>query len=122
MSRKKTDQATEIVADENVATSRPAKKKNTAGLTMVTIDIRSKQDHAGYLKWSIELLPDIYTPEVKTTETGYQVTVSFFSVGQVNEYFICRYLAKLVIELRTLDESNLRVEYKVPVKEPEVAG
>ncbi len=102
MATRKKQKTDETVTDEN--------SQQVVGVVKTTVDIRSKVQHSQYLAWALSQLPDIYSPAVKITPTGYQVIVSFKNSSEGSQYFVARYLAHLVGEIRTLDESNLKYD------------
>lgn len=100
------------------------KKTASDEVVKTTIDIRTKGKHAEFLAWHLDQLPDIYSPAVITTDTGYKVEVLYDGDTEGNTFFVARYLASLVQEIKTLDESNLKIE-RIAVTETEqeeVAG
>jgi hypothetical protein len=110
-----------IVADENTAvatlTERRAKQVDTL---KASINITSKGDHAKFLAWRLDEMPDMYAGQAIHTPTGYNVFVLFDDTDPQRTYFATRYLASLVGEIRTLDESNLKIE-RIPADD-EIVG
>lgn len=107
-----------VKAAEEITTQLLQGGKKGSVVTKITIDITTKNNHNGYLTYCCDSLPKIYLPLVKKQPTGYQIIVQFSS-SDGSQYFVSRYLANLVSEIRVLDESNLKVEtITEPAEEP----
>lgn len=94
-----------------VATTRK-KSKEPAGALKLTVDINTKGNHRDFIAWRLEQLPKQYVGSVIRTETGFKATVLFDMTEDIQgpTFFVSRYMAALVAEIRTLDESNLKIE------------
>jgi len=89
-------------------TAKTKTAKEPAGNETVTVNIRTKGNHTDYLDWCLDQLPDPYSYYVKIIDGGYKVSVEAEKNG--NKFFVCRYLANLAMEIKTLDEGNVQVE------------
>jgi hypothetical protein len=100
-----------------------SKAKKTAegnAKSIVIADIRTNGDHQSYIDWSLDLMPNPYfkTAETIRTETGYQVSIGIDHEG--DKHFVCRYLAQIAMEIKTLDEGNVKIVEQPVTAEMEV--
>lgn len=95
---------------ENATTEKPTKRGGL--VATASIDIRTKGGYYPYLEWSFGRMPKEYSTEIKQTETGYQVKVQFKENAE-GRFFIMRFMAAVVAEIRTLDECNLKIGTEV---------
>jgi len=106
-----------IVPDETAAVTPVTRKKSApTGALKLTVDINTKGNHRDFIAWRLDQLPKQYGGTVTRTTTGFNASVLFDMTEDIQgpTFFVSRYMASLVAEIRTLDESNLKIEIVHP--------